>query len=226
MNLKVSKLIPWLPGVITVAVAAGFCIAYGVCGGSDVTMYLQLLASSLLPFAVPLYTLVTKQPLTAVLSVLAAVFVFCASFLGSGLEFYDKFLCWDWIMHGAFAFIASLAIFIFCVRGRSGKANVLGCVLIVLLATLGIAAIWEIWEYIADSITGADSQRVAESIALGKSPLADTMEDIMIAVAGSALFFIALLADKFCGYKVCRRLCGFSGFGPVKRGSALDDGQE
>ena len=184
--MKVKKVLPWLPGILCEVAAIVFCIIYAAGGGREATMYLQLIA--------------------------AAVFVFLASDLGSGLYFYDKFTWWDLVMHGAFGFLCCLAVFVLLVRWGGARLNPAGFMVIILMFTLGVAAMWEIWEYAVDSITGGDSQRVAESIAQGKSPLADTMEDIIIALAGCAAFYIALLIDKLCKYRVSKLLCGFSGF--------------
>lgn len=210
-GMKVKKVLPWLPGILCEVAAIVFCIIYAAGGGREATMYLQLIAAALLPFLVPVYSLISKKPLTPALSVAAAVFVFLASDLGSGLYFYDKFTWWDLVMHGAFGFLCCLAVFVLLVRWGGARLNPAGFMVIILMFTLGVAAMWEIWEYAVDSITGGDSQRVAESIAQGKSPLADTMEDIIIALAGCAAFYIALLIDKLCKYRVSKLLCGFSG---------------
>ncbi|MDE6442525.1 MAG: hypothetical protein K2L12_07245 [Clostridia bacterium] len=210
--MKVKNLIQWLPGIISELISVGLCIIYAVIDGGKATMYLELLVSSLLPFAFPVYGVISKKPLPLILSVISAVFVFSACGLGSALGLYDKVLCWDLIMHGIFGFVCSLVIFVFMLRWNGTKLNPIGFMLIIFAFTMGIAALWEVWEYLADAVTGGDAQRVLESVALGKSPLADTMEDIMIAMAGSAVFFVTLIADKLLNHKIYLRICGFNGF--------------
>lgn len=210
--MKLKKLLPWASGVILETVAVIFCIVYAAQGGKDPIVYLQLLGASLLPFAVPVLGLITKNELPWVLSVALAFFVFFACFLGSVLKFYDKIPCWDLIMHGVFGFLCSLIIFILLIRWNGKKLNPIGFFIIIFVFTMGIAALWEVMEYVMDLITHGDSQRVEESIALGKSPVADTMEDIIVAMAGVAVFYITLLIDKFNKYKVYSRLCSFDGF--------------
>lgn len=61
---------------------------------------------------------------------------------------------------------------------------------------MGFGALWEIFEYLGDTWFDLDSQRVQESIGLGKSPVADTMEDLMITLVGIAVFFIIYIIDK------------------------------
>lgn len=209
---KQNGLLPWIPGIVAEALALLFCILYAVRGGSGFVMYLQVPASALLPFTVPVYGLFAKKPLPTVLSASMTVFVFLASDLGSACEFYDKIPCWDMIMHAMFGFLCCLFIFVFLLRWTDGKMNPVGMMIVVFVFTMGVAALWEVWEYNVDRITGGDSQRVEESIALGKSPVADTMEDIMIAMAGCALFYLTLFLDKLKGYRVFSRLFGFSGF--------------
>ncbi|MGN0823789.1 MAG: hypothetical protein ACI4MB_01830 [Candidatus Coproplasma sp.] len=210
--MKIKKFIKWLPGIISELIAIVFCVVYAAIDGSKFTMYLELLASALLPFAFPVYGLISKKPMPIILSIISSVFVFFASNLGSALGFYDLIYCWDLIMHGAFGFLCSLIIFVLIMQWNGDKLNPIGCLLIIFVFTLGVAALWEVWEYLADTITGGDAQRIEESIAMGKSPVADTMEDIMIAMAGSAIFLITLGLDKLNHYKLFSRLCGFSGF--------------
>ncbi|MDE7439317.1 MAG: hypothetical protein K2N23_02270 [Clostridia bacterium] len=210
--MKVKRFIEWLPGIISELIAVIFCIIYAVTDGSKTTMYAELIVSALLPFAFPVYGAITKKPLPLILPAVSTVFVFCACGLGSAIGLYDKVHCWDLILHGIFGFVCSLTVFVLLVRWNGSKLNPVGFIVIIFAFTLGVAALWEVWEYIADRFTGADAQRVAESVALGKSPLADTMEDVMIAMAGSALFLVTFIIDKFRGYKTYSRLCGFNGF--------------
>lgn len=224
--MKTKKIVPWLPGIVSVAIAAIFCVVYAAIDGSKATMYPKMLVSALLPFLFPIIDLFSKKPLPVVLAVASAVFVFFASYLGSGMNFYDKFSVWDLVMHGAFGFLCSLVIFVLIMRWNGKKLNPIGCLVIVFVFTLGVAALWEVWEYTADSLTGGDAQKVAESIARGKSPVADTMEDIIVAIAGSALFIVAFLLDKCNHYKVLQRLCGFDGFEREKSTTQENRSQE
>ncbi len=210
--MKAKRFIQWLPGILSELIAVAMCIVYAVIDGSKTTMYLELPVSALLPFLFPIYGIISKKPLPLILSVISAAFVFLACGLGSAIGLYDKVLCWDLIMHGMFGFVCSLIVFVLLVRWNGSKLNPVGFMAIIFAFTMGVAALWEVWEYLCDRITGGDAQRVLESVALGKSPVADTMEDIMIAMAGSALFFVTLIIDKFCSHKLYSRLCGFAGF--------------
>ncbi len=210
--MLLKKLTPWLSGIAAEAVAVVFCIVYAVTDGESAFMYIQLTGAALLPIIVPVLGLITKKELPWVLGAALAVFVVLACNLGSCLKFYDKIPCWDLIMHAIFGFLCSLTIFILLIRWNGCKLNPIGFFVIIFVFTMGIAAIWEVMEYVTDLITKGDAQRVEESIASGKSPVADTMEDIIIAIAGIAVFYITVLIDKFNKYKVYSRLCDFHGF--------------
>lgn len=210
--MKVKHFIQWFPGIISELIAVLFCIIYAAIDGSKGTMYFQLIAAFLLPSIFPIYGLISKNPLPLILSVISTIFVICASGLGSAIGLYDKVYCWDLIMHGIFGFMCSLIIFILMIRWKGSKLSPIGLIIIIFLCTMGVAAIWEVIEYLADRMMGGDSQKVLESIALGKSPVADTMEDIMIAMVGCAVFFVTLLIDKFCNYRLYSHLCDFTGF--------------
>lgn len=214
--MKFKKFIQWMPGLISELIAAIFCIIYAVIDGSKASMYFQLITAFLLPFIFPIYGVISKKPLPLILSIISTIFVILASGLGSAIGLYDKVYCWDLIMHGFFGFACSLIVFVLLIRWNGSKLNPIGFMVIIFLFTMGVAAMWEVIEYLADRIMGGDSQRVLESIALGKSPVADTMEDIMIAMAGYAVFFITLIIDKLCHYKLYSHLCDFTGFEKYK----------
>lgn len=214
--MKNKQFLQWLPGIVSEVLAVIFCILYAVIKGHEFTMYLALIGSALLPFLVPIYGVVSKKPLPGILSIAFAVFVFFSCDLGSAAGLYDRFFYWDLLMHGIFGFICSLTIFTLLVRWNGSKLNPIGFMVLIFVFTMGIAAIWEILEYITDLMTGGDAQRVAESVALGKSPVADTMEDMIVAIAGIAVFYITLVIDKFSNYKLYSRLCGFNGFDGTK----------
>ena len=67
----------------------------------------------------------------------------------------------------------------------------------IFLAVMGLAGLWEVWEYICDRLfVGNDAQNIAGSIASGVSVMTDSMTDIMISIPGVFLFYLLLLIDK------------------------------
>ena len=70
------------------------------------------------------------------------------------------------------------------------------------------AALWEVFEYICDNLLGNDAQGVRNYVG-GEgvpSPLADTMEDIMITAVGVFVFYFAVFIDKLNGYTACKSI--------------------
>lgn len=201
-----------MPGICAEVLAVIFCIIYAVTDGSKLTMYIELPGASLLPFLIPVYNKIAKKSLPTVISTACAVFVFMAVCLGTCMDFYHKFWFWDLLLHGLSGFLCGLMIFVFIMDWNGAKLNPAGCFFLIFVFCMGIAAIWEVVEYSADTLFGGDAQRVQELIAAGKSPVSDTMEDIIAAMVGSIVFLLAVFVDKLRGYKWLNSLCGFSGF--------------
>lgn len=206
------KFYPWLPGIVCEVAAAILAVVYSAIYGADAVIFVELFGAALLPIAVPVLSLFLKKPLPTVLSWALAMFVLMAVGLGTCMEFYERISWWDLLLHGLSGLLCSVTIFMLIIRWGGAKLSPAGCMVIVAVFTLGISGLWEIMEYVFDAITGGDAQRVAESIAAGKAGTADTMEDMLISLAGVAVFYIMLFSDKFFDYKLFGRLADFHGF--------------
>ena len=206
------KFYPWLPGVVCEVAAAILAAVYTAIYGAEVIVFVELFGAALLPFAVPVLSLFLKKPLPTVLSWALALFVFMAVGLGTCMGFYEIIPWWDLLLHGLSGLLCSVTVFILIIRWGGAKLSPAGCMVIIAVFTLGISGLWEIMEYIFDSITGSDAQRIAESIAAGKAGTADSMEDMLISLVGVAVFYIMLFADRLFGYKLFGRLADFHGF--------------
>lgn len=224
--MKNSKITQWIPGIVAEVVAVIFCIIYAVIDGSKVTMYIELPGAALLAFLIPAYNVVAKKSLPTAISVACAIFVFLACCLGTAMDFYHKIWFYDLAMHGVSGFLCCAIIFMFIMDWNGSKLSPMGCLVTIFGFSMGVAALWEVMEYASDFITGGDAQRVLESMAAGKSPISDTMEDIIAALVGSLVFFAAFFADKLAGYKVLGKLCGFTGFETDKDVRAREESGE
>jgi hypothetical protein len=81
-----------------------------------------------------------------------------------------------------------------------------------LLAVLGVGAVWEIWEYTSDAVLGTVCQgwQPAKSeygVTVGEyfktyNPMNDTMWDLIVTVFGTLAFYLFLLLDKLFGSKL------------------------
>jgi len=126
--------------------------------------------------------------------------------IGDMFDVYNLFFPWDLICHGMFGFLFSWIFTFILLRANGEKLSHGVFLLIVFLATAGVAGLWEVWEFLADLLFATDGQSVAESVARGLPGTADTMEDIMIACVGVGVYLLGALIDKLNGGKLYRRL--------------------
>jgi hypothetical protein len=125
----------------------------------------------------------------------AALFVFCAIFLGTSLGFYGRFLWWDTALHTTSGCLLGIVGFIavFLINGTDHRPEGMRVSLIAVFGftfavTLGV--FWEIYEFVADNlIPGLDMQVVETGVD-------DTMIDMIVNLIGAAV--IALLGYIFC----------------------------
>lgn len=209
MNKKQTlylKISPWLPGIVSEITAIILCVVYTVVREVNGLTYFELIASGMIPFFVPVISMFLKKPFPTFLAWIAALFVFLAVGLESVMDLYNVLSWWDLMLHASSGLMVSGILFIVLVKWGGAKLHPAGFVTIMVIAAFGIAGFWEIIEFVYDLITGSDTQCVAET------GVADTMEDMLISLAGDAVFFLLLLIDKFRGYKFFGRHAGFYGF--------------
>ncbi len=107
-------------------------------------------------------------------------FIFLAHFIGVILEVYNKIYCYDKIVHFLSGVLTSyLSLLILSVFNKD--KNKLFNSIYMIIFTLAIAALWEMFEYTANIVFGGDAQKV---ILTGVN---DTMQDIIVAFMGSIL---------------------------------------
>lgn len=187
----------WVPAVVSAALAAATLVVYSIVREDTKALtYLQIGAASLVPAVFPIIGRITKKDVPIYLGALVTVHIFLANDLGSALLFYDLIPAWDLIMHGFFGFVFAATAGVFIKRWGGAELKRLGFYLLILLSTAGAAALWEVWEYTCDTLLDGDAQRVKEALANGTNPISDTMEDIIITLAGVAVFYIAVLVAK------------------------------
>lgn len=195
--MKKNRVTQWLPVIVSAILAAVTLVLYSVMyDENSAVTYLQVSAAALVPAVFPLIGAVTKREVPTYLGVLAAVHIFLASDLGSALGFYGLIPFWDLIMHGFFGFVFAATAKEFMLRWGGGDMKKGGFDLLIFLSTAGAAALWEVWEFTCDIVLDGDAQRVKEAIANGTNPIADTMTDIIITLAGAAVFFIVMFAKR------------------------------
>ena len=161
----------------------------------------QILIVPILLLLLQVLNMAKKIRIPLVFHYLLLIHLVMALVLGSGMGYYDEFACWDMILHGYFGFVCSTFVFIILLNYGCEKINPILFFAIIFFVTMGVAGLWEIYEFIMDRLLNGDAQRVQESIAQGHTPVYDTMMDMIIAIAGIVGFYIAVGIDKLYKYR-------------------------
>lgn len=203
-NLDIKQFILFFVMLGVAAITAALLFAFN--DGVKFIYLLGVFATSLIPLLFPLYYVLFGKKLPLFVCAAVCVHIVCAANAGTAMRVYDRVMWWDLFCHGFFGFNAALIVFAVMADCEGIKINPVFVMLIALSVALALGVFWEIAEYLFDRLLGSDAQRVAESVALGKSPLADTMEDLMITVAGVAVFVLFFIADKLSRGRMFVRL--------------------
>ena len=184
--MKLRKSIPWIPSLLVLLAGIVTVIVVATTGKpAGVTDYLSVGAGAL--FCLLLTFLNERFRLRISLFTLSVVcaHVFLSVDCGTALGAYGYFGWWDLFVHGLFGLVCC-GLFVGLVS--------------FLLMTVGLAALWEVYEFTADLFLHSDMQGVEAAIAAGLNPLTDTITDIAIAIAGAAAFYATYLPDaKYWG---------------------------
>lgn len=127
-------------------------------------------------------------------------FCFASLVMGDLLDFYGRFPWWDMVLHGiSGTMLGILGYAIFSIL-NANVANVppLCMPIWIICFAMASGAMWEIWEYATDGIFGLNSQEFLTSSGTfdhaaplqGRAALKDTMEDLILDLAGSAIIAI------------------------------------
>lgn len=114
------------------------------------------------------------------------IFIIFAHFFGVILRFYDKILYYDKVIHFLFGFIASYVLINFINYKSTTKTTISIIILTIFLATM-----WEIYEYICSLIFNVDPQN---NLTTGVN---DTMQDIIVAFIGTCLFNLCFFIKNY-----------------------------
>ena len=204
MKDKLKKLIPWVPAVVTFAAAI---IVLIIILAADlevrVTGYIGLAASGLIAGIITFLNTKFRLGMPLHIIALLCVHIVLAIDFGTTLEFYVLIGWWDLMVHGLFGLVGCIVIAYLYLKFYGTRPNAFGLVSI-LLMMLGVAALWELYEFVGSMVTGDDMQKVQECIDAGLSPTFDTMTDIAIAVVGAAVFYVTYFVDIKTGNKLYR----------------------
>lgn len=187
---KAQILIDYIPAAATLVAAAVCCIVHALTAEeTSAVIIAQMIGLGLIPLVFPVCNAITKRPFPVIYPALTGVLVLL-SMLGSGFGLYYILPWWDLLLHGSFGALCAAVVYYLSLKRQNGEAWRL---IVVFFFVMGVGAMWEIFEYNCDLIFGGDAQKVKYCMEIGVSPVADTMEDLMITVAGIVVFYCGLL---------------------------------
>ena len=123
------------------------------------------------------------------IQILASLFVFATLFLGEVRDFYERFWWWDIALHATAGLLLGLLGFIIVyVLNQSSRIHLemrpSFLALFAFLFSIGIGALWEIFEFGMDELFGLTMQKPVPG---DPSGLTDTMRDLIVDTLAAAL---------------------------------------
>ncbi len=117
---------------------------------------------------------------------LAIAFIYLSLFLGGVQGFYVRYWWWDRVLHTGAGFLIGITGFLMVYLLNNNKNINMHLTpkfiaLFAFMFSMGIGALWEIWEFTADSLFGRNMQ---------KSGLVDTMWDLIVDCLGALIISV------------------------------------
>jgi hypothetical protein len=141
-----------------------------------------LAAPALLPRRMPV-------AIPSEIQIFAALFIFATLFLGEVADFYRRIWWWDLALHGSSGVLLGLSGFLIVyVLNQNEMVDVSMrpsfVALFAFFFSVGIGAVWEIFEFAMDQLAGTDMQKAMLD---DPSGLTDTMWDLIVDTLGAAV---------------------------------------
>ena len=181
---------------------------YYVISNKEITLLtsLYLFSMALIPFIFPFIYKFFKYDVTLFVNILFTIQIYLAVHLGTIFKLYTIISFYDALLHTWFGVIGSFLVLSIILNDEWKGLKKGTIAIIIMLSVVGLGGFWEILEYIIDCLTGGDSQMVGEMISQGKSPISDTMEDLIVTFIGVLIFYLFCLADRFNKYALLNKL--------------------
>lgn len=214
--MKIKKIKDYLPFLaLTVASIITLLVYLFAMNGRDGVKILEVCVIPLIPLIIPAFNKIFKITVPFSFNVAVIVFTFFAVNLASVLDFYGLIPHFDKLIHTAFGIVGAFGVSVVLLYGNGEKLKHWCFFLMVFLSVLGLAALWEIYEYFASMVTGSNMQGwLPDFNSVGNmtvkeffstyNPLWDTIWDIIVAAIGVMIFFAMILIDKFFGYRISK----------------------
>lgn len=215
-----KKLIKFTPAAAAFVLSLVTLFIYLFAYETQETMrIIQICIVPLIALIIPLINRLFKMRIPFIFNVVITLHAVLALDFAAALGFYDKWPWFDKFLHANFGFLGGMGLFIFALYFGGRKLKPFGFFLLIFLAVMGLAALWEVWEFTVDCISvtsdcqawkvepgSLEAAMTVEEYFRTHNPLSDTLWDIIVTIFGCFVFFAAVFADKLCGYKVCRKV--------------------
>lgn len=216
--MKTKKIIWFIPfiALFVLSLVSLFIYLFAF-GGRAASVIAAACVAPFTALVIPFLNGVLKFKIPFGFSVAVAVFAFAAIDLATVLNFYSLVPYYDKMLHTCFGFLGAMGAFIILLHGDGRKMKGWCFFLMIFLSVLGVAALWEVYEYAVGAIFNTNTQNwrpdlnevggmTVREFFETYHPLTDTMWDIIVAAFGVLVFFGAVFIDKHCGYKMCKSL--------------------
>lgn len=211
----VIELIPFF--TVTVISAVALIVYLTALNGNSGMRIAQACITPLIPLVVPIVNRIFKFRIPFAFNVAVSVFAVLAIIGASVFDFYHLIPYYDKFLHTTFGVLGGLGVFIVLLHGN-GRAMKPWCFfLVIFLSVMGVAALWEIFEYTIGAIFNSNTQNwrpvmdevgemTVREFFKDYNPLTDTIWDMIVAAFGVLIFFFAVFIDKLRGYKVVKKI--------------------
>ena len=170
-------------------------LAYYLIVGSDNSRIFPCIVMGLVFLAPFLIELIFRRRLSNAVLLIFNVFAFLSGFLGCVLNFYDKYIWFDIVIHVIFGYLSAFVGLFLILNLEKGKSKILTTLLFCLFAVFALELVWELLEWGMSNIFNMHVQ--GEIVPGTNAPLVtDTMIDILCNFSGGIIFAIHYLIGK------------------------------
>lgn len=193
---KSAVFFDYLPALVSLLLTLITLILYiTVIPNHYYSLYLGMAVIAVVPFAIVFVNRKWKLGVPNYLVCLMCSHAILSVDMGSTLGVYGIFPWWDSAVHTYFGFLCCAVLYYLYIRLKGEQPKLVDYIVMVLLV-LSVAAIWEVYEFVASFIFESDMQDVARSIEAGIHPLTDTVVDMCIATLGAVIFPVGLFLKR------------------------------
>ncbi len=166
----------------------------------SVKFYISIFACPIISFILPILQLLLKKNWPVLLELIICVQSYLGLSISCAFNMYDYWYNWDMVLHGAMGVEALIFGYYLLLLFGGKDLSFLKKALILIMFVLGVAALWEIIEFIGGKIFNEDFQKVFDP--REKDGVNDTMLDIIIAFVTSIITLFIFAIDNLCSRRL------------------------